>query len=73
MRKRIIVKELSVNGHETHSIPLEKLPAFMRTKLDNYHVAFVEPMNKIIESAYDIEYLLEKITEVLIIPKIRGG
>ena len=73
MVKKITVKKLSVNGHETYSVRLDKLPEFMKTKLDNYHVAFLEPMHKIVESIYDIEYLLETITEVLIIPKIRGG
>ncbi|MFX0138537.1 MAG: hypothetical protein ACFFDN_33145 [Candidatus Hodarchaeota archaeon] len=73
MVKKIKIKELSVNGHETYSVAIQKIPEFMESKLDESHVAYCEPMNKIVENVTDLEYILEKIKEIIIIPKIRGG
>ena len=73
MVKKIKIKELSVNGHETYSVAIQKIPDFLESKLDGNHVAYCEPMKKIVEHVSDVEYLLERIKEIIIIPKIRGG
>ncbi len=73
MGKKIVIKELSINGHETYSIAMEKIVPFMESKLDDYHVAYCEPMHKVVKNSFEIEALLEIITEIIILPKIHGG
>ncbi len=73
MVKKIKVKVLSVNGHETYSVAIQKIPEFMESQLDNNHVAYCEPMKKIVETETELEYILEMVSEITIIPKIRGG
>ena len=71
--KKIKIKELSVNGHETYSVAIQKIPEFMESKFDGNHVVFCEPMNKIVDNVIGLENILERIKEIIIIPKIRGG
>ena len=73
MNKKIRVKILSSKGHETCVIEHNDVYTFLSEKLDYDHAAFIEPMKKVINAPSDLRGNIDRIKEIIIIPKIRGG
>ena len=73
MNKRIRVKILSSKGHETCMVEYGDIYHYLTEKLDHNHAAFIEPMKKVINTPAELKGNLDRIREIIIIPKIRGG
>jgi len=73
LKKRIRVKILSSKGHETCMIDYGSIYQYLTEKLDYSHAAFLEPMKKVINKPDELKGNLDRIKEIIIIPKIRGG
>ena len=73
MNKKIKIKILSPNGHDTYSVDINSVCQLMEPQLNGYHVAYCEPMNKIVDNIIELMPLLDRIKEIVIIPKVRGG
>ncbi len=73
MKKKIKIKELSPNGHDTQSVVIDTVLPLMETKLNGYYVACCEPMHKMVDNLIELIQILDDVKEILIIPKVRGG